>query len=51
MTVSLPNRKLPQQISQRPVIGPVDVYGGFNKTLVELSDALKKDAFSQKYLD
>ena len=50
-TVSLPNRKLPQRASQEPVIGPIDIYGGFNKTLVELSDALKKNAFTQKYLD
>lgn len=51
-TVSLPNRKLPnQQMSTAPVLLPPDVYGGFNKTLVELSDALKKDAFTQKYLD
>lgn len=52
-TVSLPNRreKSPQPVSTRLAISPVDIYGGFNKTLVELSDALKKDAFTQKYLD
>lgn len=52
-TVSLPNRKLPQQAgTQLPaaLLLP-DIYGGFNKTLVELSDALKRDAFTQKYLD
>jgi len=52
VTVSLPNRKLPtQRMMEPPVLGAVDLYGGFNKTLVELSDALKKDAFTQKYLD
>jgi len=52
VTVSLPNRKLPaQRMMEPPVFGTVDLYGGFNKTLVELSDALKKEAFSQKYLD
>ena len=50
-TVSLPNRKLPPRAGQEPVIPPGDIYGGFNRTLVELSDALKKDAFTQKYLD
>ena len=51
-TVSLPNRKLPgQQLSTLPAILRPDVYGGFNRTLVELSDALKKEAFTQKYLD
>ena len=51
-TVSLPNKKSPvQQMNTMMVIPPPDIYGGFNKTLVELSDALKKEAFSQKYLD
>ena len=51
-TVSLPNRKLRSQPAKEPLlIAPIDVYGGFNRTLVELSDALKKDAFTQKYLD
>ncbi len=53
VTVSLPNRKLPQPANMPvpPNMLPPDLYGGFNKTLVELSDALKKDAFKQKYLD
>ena len=52
VTVSLPNRKLPsQRVNTQPVIGAVDLYGGFNRTLVELSDALKREAFTQKYLD
>ncbi len=51
-TVSLPNKKSPiQQLGSSLVIPPPDIYGGFNKTLVELSDALKKEAFTQKYLD
>ena len=51
-TVSLPKRRLPgQQVNTSPVIHPPDPYGGFNRTLVELSDALKKEAFMQKYLD
>ena len=29
----------------------VDYSGGFNHTLLELSDALPKQAFTQKYLD
>lgn len=47
VTVSLPNRKAsivvrePQLIFQPP----------FNRVLVELSDALPKEAFTQKYLD
>lgn len=51
VTVSLPNRKLRPRVNEPPVLGDVDIYGGFNRTLVELSDALKKDAFTQKYLD
>jgi len=52
VTVSLPNRKLSaQRMNQSSAVHPIDVYGGFNKTLVELSDALKKEAFTQKYLD
>lgn len=52
VTVSLPNRKLPSQsVHTAPAILPPDPYGGFNRTLVELSDALKKEAFTQKYLD
>lgn len=51
VTVSLPNRKLPQRTSTQLPIGAVDIYGGFNRTLVELSDALSRNAFTQKYLD
>lgn len=51
VTVSLPNRKIPQVVKEPPVIQKLDIYGGFNRTLVELSDALKKDAFMQKHLD
>ena len=52
VTVSLPNRKLPAQRMKEPLVfGVIDIYGGFNRTRVELSDALKKDAFTQKYLD
>lgn len=52
VTVSLPNRKSSiQQLSAALAIPPPDIYGGFNKTLVELSDALKKEAFTQRYLD
>ena len=53
VTVSLPNRKLPQRanVPIPPDMLLPDIYGGFNKTLVELSDALKKDAFKQRYLD
>lgn len=50
--VSLPNRRLAVQMMRTPtVLGPVDPYGGFNRTLVELSDALGRTAFTQKYLD
>ena len=29
----------------------MELSGGFNRTLVELSDALPKEAFTQKYMD
>ena len=29
----------------------MDLTGGFNQTLVELADALPRQAFTQKYLD
>lgn len=48
VTVSLPNRKGPVRLKS-PLA--VDLGGGFNKTLVELSDALPRQAFTQKYLD
>ena len=45
VTVSLPNRRGPLQL-KKPM--PVDLSGGFNLTLMELSDALPKQAFTQK---
>ena len=48
VTVSLPNRRGPQRIKE-PML--VDLSGGFNPILVELSDTLPKQAFTQKYLD
>lgn len=49
MTVSLPNRKMP--VAMREPRIPFQPAESFNKTLVELSDALPKQAFTQKYLD
>lgn len=49
VTVSLPNRQLPPWLST--ALPPADFSGGFNRTLVELSDALPRQAFTQKYLD
>lgn len=48
VTVSLPNRKLREQ-----ALGAfqADLGGGFNRTLVELADALPREAFTQKYMD
>lgn len=48
VTVSLPNRKLREQ-----VLGTfqTELGGGFNQTLVELADALPREAFTQKYMD
>ena len=48
VTVSLPNRRDPLLLKTSM---PVDLSGGFNPTLVELSDALPRQAFTQKYLD
>lgn len=48
VTVSLPNQRGPQRMGTAL---PPELFGGFNKTLVELSDALPKQAFTQKYLD
>lgn len=49
VTVSLSNHRLPPRVeSPLPVIL---TGGGFNKTIVELSDALPREAFTQKYLD
>lgn len=49
MTFSLPNRKAPVSMKDRQIL--VEPAGGFNRTLVELSDVLPKQAFTQKYLD
>lgn len=49
VTVSLPNRRVPQRLGA--ALPLVELSGGFNRTLVELSDALPKQAFTQKYLD
>lgn len=49
VTVSLPNKRGPI-IAKQPDIF-TDLTGGFNTTLVELSDALPRQAFSRKYLD
>lgn len=49
VTVSLPNRRGPQRLGTSLPL--VELSGGFNPTLVELSDALPKQAFTQRYLD
>ena len=49
VTVSLPNRRSPQRLGT--ALPLVELSGGFNRTLVELSDVLPKQAFTQKYLD
>ena len=48
VTVSLPNRRAPQRLGA--ALPLMELSGGFNRTLVELSDALPKQAFTQKYL-
>ena len=48
VTVSLPNRRGPQRLKSATIM---TASSGFNPTLVELSDALPKQAFTQKYLD
>lgn len=48
MVVSLPDQKVKTQELSAFV---VDYAGGFNHTLLELSDALPKQAFAQKFLD
>lgn len=48
VTVSLPNRRVPQRLKSGIA---VDLTGGFNLTLMELADALPRGAFTQKYLD
>ena len=48
VTVSLPNKRSPiQELSTYKI----DYAGGFNRTLVELADALPRQAFAQKHLD
>lgn len=49
VTVSLPNRRAPQRLGA--ALPLMELSGGFSHTLVELSDALPKQAFTQKYLD
>lgn len=48
VVVSLPDQKVKTQELSAFV---VDYAGGFNHTLLELSDALPKQAFAQKFLD
>lgn len=48
VTVSLPNRREKVQPLRTYL---VDLGGGYNRTIVELADALPKQAFTQKYLD
>lgn len=48
MVVSLPRRKAPKSEMGEMILLPK---GNFNRTLVELSDALPKEAFTQKYMD
>ena len=48
VTVSLPNRKTAVQELSSFII---DYSGGFNPILLELCDALPKQAFTQKFLD
>ena len=47
-TVSLPNERAAGAVLRQPKLA---YGGGFNRTLVELSDALGADAFSYRYLD
>lgn len=49
VTVSLPNRQTAQRMNA--LVPMMEFNGGFNITLVELSDALPRQAFAQKYLD
>ena len=48
VTVSLPNRRSAGAAMRTYV---VELGGGYNRTLVELSDALPRQAFAQKFLD
>lgn len=49
VTVSLPNRRVAQMLHTPLPAGLVD--SGLNKTVLELSDALPKQAFTQRYHD
>lgn len=48
IVVSLPHRRAPKSEMSAMIVLPK---GNFNRTLVELSDALPKEAFVQKYMD
>lgn len=48
VTLSLPNTRLRKQSVHEPMGG---FHDGFNHTLLELADALPREAFSAKYLD
>ena len=47
-TVSLPNELSSDIVFRQPRF---EYAGGFNRVLVELSDALSSESFLQKYLD
>lgn len=47
-TAAIPNRKL---AGREPEPFAVDLYGGYNSTLVELADALPGEAFAQRFWD
>lgn len=46
--LSLPNRRVEDQAA---ALWEVDLYGGYNQTLVELADALPEQAFARRFLD
>ena len=48
VTLSLPNTRARKQALHAPVM---DYAGGYNRTLLELSDALPREAFGGKYMD
>ena len=48
VTVSLPNRR---SGAQKLSAFQVDLGGGYNRTLAELSDALPREAFTHQYMD
>jgi len=49
VTVSLPDRRCPSHMVVKDL--PFHYAGGFNETLLELSDALRHSSFTQKNLD